>query len=69
MIDIVKKFNYSYVSVVNTNENYGQSGLQAFRELAAENSVCIAKEGILRIAIPKLDFKFKLPNARRFNFE
>lgn len=46
MIDIVKKFNYSYVSVVNTNENYGQSGLQAFRELAAESSVCIAKEGI-----------------------
>lgn len=44
MVDIVKRFNFSYVSAVNTNENYGQSGIQAFRELAEENNICIAKE-------------------------
>jgi hypothetical protein len=26
------------------SENYGQSGIQAFRELAEKNGVCIAKE-------------------------
>ncbi|XP_050297132.1 metabotropic glutamate receptor 5-like isoform X2 [Anthonomus grandis grandis] len=44
MLDIVKHFGWTYVSVVNTDENYGQSGIQAFRELAEKADVCIAKE-------------------------
>ncbi|XP_018331410.1 metabotropic glutamate receptor 5-like [Agrilus planipennis] len=44
MLDIVKYYNWSYVSIVNTNENYGQSGIQAFREVAELADVCIAQE-------------------------
>lgn len=44
IIDIVRRFNWTYVSAVNTDENYGQSGIQAFRELAEKQGVCIARE-------------------------
>ncbi|XP_048526534.1 metabotropic glutamate receptor 1 [Dendroctonus ponderosae] len=44
ILDIVRFFGWSYVSAVNTDENYGQSGIQAFRELADEADVCIARE-------------------------
>ncbi|XP_044738786.1 metabotropic glutamate receptor 5-like [Chrysoperla carnea] len=44
MVDVVKRFNWTYVSAVNTDENYGQAGIQAFRELAERSDVCIAKE-------------------------
>ncbi|CAG9765198.1 unnamed protein product [Ceutorhynchus assimilis] len=44
MLDILRYFGWSYVSAVNTDENYGQSGMQAFRELAEEAEVCIARE-------------------------
>jgi hypothetical protein len=71
MVDIVRHFNWTYVSAVNTDgeksetkicpcrqkikkntiiiyissaENYGQSGIQAFRELAEKYGVCIARE-------------------------
>jgi ABC-type branched-subunit amino acid transport system substrate-binding protein len=44
MVDIVKYNNWSYIHTVHTDENYGQSGIQAFRELADKNNICIAKE-------------------------
>ncbi|XP_065079892.1 metabotropic glutamate receptor 1-like [Ochlerotatus camptorhynchus] len=44
MVDVVRQFNWTYVSAVNTDENYGQSGIQAFRELAEKYGVCIARE-------------------------
>nr|XP_029711039.1 metabotropic glutamate receptor 1-like [Aedes albopictus] len=44
MVDVVRQFNWTYVSAINTDENYGQSGIQAFRELADRYGVCIARE-------------------------
>ncbi|XP_023245698.1 metabotropic glutamate receptor 1-like [Copidosoma floridanum] len=44
LVDLVKNFNWTYVSIVSTDENYGTSGIQAFRELAENKSVCIARE-------------------------
>ncbi|EDS30958.1 conserved hypothetical protein [Culex quinquefasciatus] len=44
MVDLVRQFNWTYVSAINTDENYGQSGIQAFRELAEKYGVCIARE-------------------------
>ncbi|XP_071549706.1 metabotropic glutamate receptor 5-like isoform X2 [Panulirus ornatus] len=44
MVDIVRHYNWTYVSAVHTDGNYGQSGITAFRELAEKNSICIAKE-------------------------
>jgi ABC-type branched-subunit amino acid transport system substrate-binding protein len=48
MVDIVKFYNWSYIHAVHTDENYGQSGIQAFRELADKNNICIAKEDSVR---------------------
>ncbi|KAG7155867.1 Metabotropic glutamate receptor 5-like [Homarus americanus] len=44
MVDIVRHYNWTYVSAVHTDGNYGQSGITAFRELAEKNNICIAKE-------------------------
>ncbi|XP_048507154.1 metabotropic glutamate receptor 1-like [Athalia rosae] len=44
LVDLVRYFNWTYVSIVNTDENYGQSGIQAFRELAERSGVCVARE-------------------------
>ncbi|XP_056621095.1 metabotropic glutamate receptor 1 isoform X1 [Triplophysa dalaica] len=42
MLDIVKHYNWTYVSAVHTEGNYGESGMEAFKELAAEEGLCIA---------------------------
>ncbi|XP_028858325.1 metabotropic glutamate receptor 1 isoform X2 [Denticeps clupeoides] len=42
MLDIVKRYNWTYVSAVHTEGNYGESGMEAFKELAAEEGLCIA---------------------------
>lgn len=48
MVDIVKFNNWTYIHTVHTDENYGQSGMQAFRELADKNNICIGKEDSVR---------------------
>ncbi|KAM9353998.1 metabotropic glutamate receptor 1 [Pholidichthys leucotaenia] len=42
MLDIVKHYNWTYVSAVHTEGNYGESGMEAFKELASHEGLCIA---------------------------
>ncbi|XP_027140403.1 metabotropic glutamate receptor 1 isoform X2 [Larimichthys crocea] len=42
MLDIVKRYNWTYVSAVHTEGNYGESGMEAFKELASQEGLCIA---------------------------
>uniref|UniRef100_A0A8C4NNS6 Glutamate receptor, metabotropic 5b n=1 Tax=Eptatretus burgeri TaxID=7764 RepID=A0A8C4NNS6_EPTBU len=42
ILDIVRRYNWTYVSAINTEGNYGESGMEVFRELAAEENICIA---------------------------
>ncbi|XP_006008593.1 metabotropic glutamate receptor 1 [Latimeria chalumnae] len=42
MLDIVKRYNWTYVSALHTEGNYGESGMEAFKELAALEGLCIA---------------------------
>ncbi|KAM3869232.1 glutamate receptor, metabotropic 5a [Diretmus argenteus] len=42
MVDIVKRYNWSYVSAIHTEGNYGESGMEAFRDMAAMEGICIA---------------------------
>ncbi|XP_038618259.1 metabotropic glutamate receptor 1 [Tachyglossus aculeatus] len=42
MLDIVQRYNWTYVSAVHTEGNYGESGMEAFKELAAQEGLCIA---------------------------
>ncbi|KAF3702881.1 Metabotropic glutamate receptor 1 [Channa argus] len=42
MLDIVKRYNWTYVSAVHTEGNYGESGMEAFKELASQEGLCIS---------------------------
>eukprot|EP00063_Salmo_salar_P077744 XP_014052579.1 PREDICTED: metabotropic glutamate receptor 1-like isoform X2 [Salmo salar] len=42
ILDIVKRYNWTYVSAVHTEGNYGESGMEAFKELASQEGLCIA---------------------------
>ncbi|XP_030648441.1 glutamate receptor, metabotropic 5a [Chanos chanos] len=42
MVDIVKRYNWTYVSAIHTEGNYGESGMEAFKDMAAKEGICIA---------------------------
>ncbi|XP_056282763.1 metabotropic glutamate receptor 1b [Pseudoliparis swirei] len=42
LLDIVKRYNWTYVSAVHTEGNYGESGMEVFKELASQDSICVA---------------------------
>ncbi|KAK1170816.1 metabotropic glutamate receptor 1-like isoform X1 [Acipenser oxyrinchus oxyrinchus] len=42
ILDIVKRYNWTYVSAVHTEGNYGESGMEVFKELATQDGLCIA---------------------------
>nr|XP_028581859.1 metabotropic glutamate receptor 5 isoform X2 [Podarcis muralis] len=42
MVDIVKRYNWTYVSAVHTEGNYGESGMEAFKDMSGKEGVCIA---------------------------
>ncbi|XP_038581991.1 metabotropic glutamate receptor 1 isoform X2 [Micropterus salmoides] len=42
MLDIVKRYNWTYVSAVHTEGSYGESGMESFKELASLEGLCIA---------------------------
>ncbi|KTG09596.1 hypothetical protein cypCar_00021936, partial [Cyprinus carpio] len=42
MVDIVKRYNWTYVSAIHTEGNYGESGMEAFKEMAGKEGICIA---------------------------
>ncbi|XP_061756556.1 metabotropic glutamate receptor 1 isoform X1 [Nerophis ophidion] len=42
ILDIVQRYNWTYVSAVHTEGNYGESGMEAFKELASQEGLCIA---------------------------
>ncbi|XP_018025344.1 metabotropic glutamate receptor 5-like [Hyalella azteca] len=44
MVDIVRYYNWTYVSTVYTDDNYGQRGMAAFNALAEVSNICIAEE-------------------------
>ncbi|XP_072120456.1 metabotropic glutamate receptor 5b [Mobula birostris] len=43
MVDIVKRYNWTYISAIHTEGNYGESGMEAFKEMAAKEGICIAQ--------------------------
>ncbi|XP_028995156.1 metabotropic glutamate receptor 1b isoform X2 [Betta splendens] len=42
LLDIVKRYNWTYVSAVHTEGNYGESGMEVFKELASQEGLCVA---------------------------
>ena len=47
MVDVLLKFNWTYVSAIHIQNTYGEPGIEEFRSLANQNGVCIdLDEGI-----------------------
>lgn len=42
MVDVVQRFNWSYVSLVTSEGQYGDSGMTAFQKEARARNICIA---------------------------
>ncbi|XP_017853726.1 metabotropic glutamate receptor [Drosophila busckii] len=70
LVDIIKNFNWSYVSTIHSEGSYGEYGIEAFHKEATERNVCIAvaekvpsaaDDKIFDSIINKLQ---KKPNAR-----
>ncbi|XP_068172336.1 taste receptor type 1 member 3 [Antennarius striatus] len=49
MVLLLKKFNWNWVAVVGSEEEYGQRGVQEFSKIAANNSVCVAYQGLIPV--------------------
>ena len=44
LVDIVKYFNWSYISTINSNGEYGRRGVASLSELAESRKICFAKQ-------------------------
>lgn len=70
MVDILKLFNWTYVSTIAEEGDYGEKGIEYFKQLASKENICIAEsvkihlntkpEEFIRI-VKQLNSK---PNAR-----
>ena len=41
-MDIVKKFNWTYVSTIASEGSYGESGIDVFQREAGKRNICVA---------------------------
>jgi ABC-type branched-subunit amino acid transport system substrate-binding protein len=67
LVDIVAHFNWSYVSIVSSEGQYGDSGLTAFIRSAKARSICIAaneKVTLLLLLLLLLTFFGPVSNRR-----
>nr|APG29590.1 taste receptor type 1 member 3 [Siniperca chuatsi] len=49
MVRLLKEFNWNWVAVVGSEEEYGQQGVQEFSKIAENQSVCVAYQGLIPI--------------------
>jgi hypothetical protein len=42
LVDIVRKFNWTYVSTIASEGSYGESGIDVFHNEATKRNICIA---------------------------
>src|ERR1700712_4984076 len=43
MVDIIKLFNWTYVSTIASEGDYGEKGIEHFKILANKEGICIAE--------------------------
>ncbi|XDV51232.1 hypothetical protein PO909_020153 [Leuciscus waleckii] len=49
MVQLLKEFGWNWVSVVGSDDEYGQQGQQQFSSMANEESICVAYQGLIPI--------------------
>ena len=56
LLDIVRHFNWTYISTVNSHGNYGQRETDYFISMAVENRICIAVRSVLPEKPTSMDY-------------
>lgn len=46
---LLLNFDWNWVAVVGSEEEYGQQGVQEFSKIAANKSVCVAYQGLIPV--------------------
>ncbi|XP_010729654.3 taste receptor type 1 member 3 [Larimichthys crocea] len=46
---LLKEFNWNWVAVVGSEEEYGQQGVQEFSKAASNKSICVAYQGLIPV--------------------
>lgn len=46
---LLNNFNWNWVAVVGSDEEYGQQGVQQFTKIAEQQSICVAYQGLIPI--------------------
>lgn len=49
MVRLMNRFQWNWVAVVGSEDEYGRQGQRQFSTLAAESSICVAYEGLIPI--------------------
>lgn len=49
MVLLLERFNWNWVAIVASEEEYGQQGVQEFSKIAANKSVCVAYQGLIPV--------------------
>ncbi|KAG9352932.1 hypothetical protein JZ751_017508 [Albula glossodonta] len=49
IIELLKKFNWNWVAIVGSEDEYGKKGVQELSSLAAQNSICVAYEALIPV--------------------
>ncbi|XP_037345619.2 taste receptor type 1 member 3 [Pungitius pungitius] len=49
MVWLLKRFNWNWVAVVGSEEEYGKAGVQEFSKLAENTSICVAYQGLIPV--------------------
>lgn len=49
MVVLLERFEWNWVAIVGSDEEYGQQGVQEFSKIAANRSVCVAYQGLIPV--------------------
>lgn len=49
MVKLLKEFGWNWVSVVGSDDEYGQKGQRQFSSMANEESICVAYQGLIPV--------------------
>uniref|UniRef100_A0A673J1C6 Taste receptor type 1 member 3 n=1 Tax=Sinocyclocheilus rhinocerous TaxID=307959 RepID=A0A673J1C6_9TELE len=49
IVQLLKQFGWNWVSVVGSDDEYGQKGQQQFSSMANEESICVAYQGLIPV--------------------
>ncbi|XP_055040994.1 taste receptor type 1 member 3 [Misgurnus anguillicaudatus] len=49
IVQLLNQFQWNWVSVVGSDEEYGQSGQQLFSSMANDGSICVAYQGLIPV--------------------